>query len=144
MNYPRQQNLQDNPPPPTGGRHLQALGADNAPFAMSELRDLAYMRQTAFLEAQGKSCLTQQELNAINNKNARENHPQNCAKLNAAGGGTPYFNAGVMQAKKTGKFAYFSSRNNNFSNRDQTGVLCVGTDKSKCGNTPDPDGVNGD
>ena len=31
----------------------------------------------------------------------------------------------VRQVNVPGKFAYFSSRNNNFSNRDQTGVVCV-------------------
>merc|ERR1719231_1340710 len=41
----------------------------------------------------------------------------------------PYFDGGVMKASGAGKFAFFSSRNNNFSNRDQTGILCVrGTD----------------
>jgi hypothetical protein len=30
-----------------------------------------------------------------------------------------------MKASVAGKFAFMSSRNNNFSNRDQTGVICV-------------------
>ena len=30
-----------------------------------------------------------------------------------------------MVARAPGTYAFFSSRNNNFSNRDQTGVVCV-------------------
>ena len=37
----------------------------------------------------------------------------------------PYYDAGVMKVSVPGKFAFMSSRNNNFSNRDQTGVICV-------------------
>jgi hypothetical protein len=38
----------------------------------------------------------------------------------------PYFDGGVMFMRKTGWFPFFSSRNNNFSNRNQKGVICVG------------------
>jgi len=68
-------------------------------------------------------CLTEEELDNINNQQERENHPLNCAKLNAKP--YPYFDGGIMSARKAGQFAYFSSRNNNFSNRDQTGNICV-------------------
>ena len=34
--------------------------------------------------ARNAACLTQTELENINNQNRRENHPLNCAKLNAA------------------------------------------------------------
>jgi len=88
---------------------------------------LAYLNQQSdggsLTLRRGKACLTETELDAIKNKNERENHPLNCAKLNAKP--YPYFDAGVMQVNKPGKFAYFGSRNNNFSNRDQTGVICV-------------------
>ena len=94
------------------------------------MQKLAFLDQTATLAAkidpatdQPGKCLTQAELNAINNKNRRENHPNNCAKLNAAF--TPYFDGGAQAVTKTGKFKFFSSRNNNFSNRDQTGKICV-------------------
>ena len=33
-----------------------------------------------------------------------------------------------MMLKNTGFFSFFSSRNNNFSNRDQKGVICIGDD----------------
>ena len=108
------------------------------------LRKLAYLDQTQSLATTidantgtAQACLTQAELNAINNKNQRENHPRNCAKLNAAV--TPYFNAGAVQLKSKGKFAYFSSRNNNFSNRDQTGKICVGMSSGDCQKSDNPE-----
>ena len=70
-----------------------------------------------------KECLTEDELDAIADKNSREQHPLNCAKLNAKP--YPYMDGGLVPAKKPGIFAYFSSRNNNFSNRNQPGVICV-------------------
>ena len=73
----------------------------------------------------GKNCLTLAELNEIeqNNKNIAEYHPLNCAKINAKP--YPYFDAGIMFLKKAGLFSYFSSRNNNFSNRQQIGRMCI-------------------
>merc|ERR1712005_71939 len=70
-------------------------------------------------------------------KNSRENRPQNFAKLN--GKAHPYFDAGIVTIKSgtgaqpatagtkaRGKtYSFFSSRNNNFSNRDQTMDICV-------------------
>mmetsp|Transcript_10059 Transcript_10059/g.10870 ORF Transcript_10059/g.10870 Transcript_10059/m.10870 type:complete len:992 (-) Transcript_10059:478-3453(-) len=73
----------------------------------------------------GKSCLTQAQLDAISNSDTADNHPLNCAKLNAKP--YPYFDGGVMIMKKNGWFPYYSSRNNNFSNRQNIGVLCVGS-----------------
>jgi hypothetical protein len=75
----------------------------------------------------GKDCLTLAELNtlAATNRDVAEYHPLNCAKINAKP--HPYYDAGIMLLKKTGLYSYFSSRNNNFSNRQQIGVLCVGT-----------------
>lgn len=72
-------------------------------------------------------CLTETELDAIKNKNQRENHPRNCAKLNSVS--SPYFDGALAKMSDTagGRFHYYSSRNNNFSNRDQTGTVCVKT-----------------
>ena len=88
---------------------------------------LAYLNQQgdkgALSLRRSEACLTVAELNAIGNKQLRENHPLNCAKLNAKP--YHYFDGGVMKVNNPGKFAYFSSRNNNFSNRDQTGIICV-------------------
>lgn len=107
---------------------------------------LAYLNQQSdggsLMLRGNKNCLTEEELDAIKNKNERENHPLNCAKLNAKP--FPYFDGGAMKVSQGGKFAYFSSRNNNFSNRDQTGILCVrGVDKDGNMETcaPDANGI---
>jgi len=94
--------------------------------------NLMYIGQEAELQQKFQvGCLSQTELEDINNQNQRENTPQNCAKLN--GKAHPYFDAGVVNIKTatgatTGQgktYAFFSSRNNNFSNRDQTMNICV-------------------
>lgn len=72
----------------------------------------------------GAACLTQTQLAAIANRDTADNHPLNCAKLNAKP--YPYFNGGIMFLRRKGWFPFFSSRNNNFSNRQQIGVVCVG------------------
>ena len=97
---------------------------------MKTIKNLAFLGQEATLTATGTQCLTRTELDEIRNKNQREQHPRNCAKLNAQA--TPYFNAGLVSMKKAGMFSYFSSRNNNFSNRDQTGSICVKGGTFKC------------
>ena len=96
------------------------------PFSAADVWKLAYINQDAEgspLKAAGLSCLTQNQLNNINNNNRRENHPQNCAKLNAAV--KPYFDGGLMNVARKGKFAGMSTRNNNFSNRDMRMNICV-------------------
>jgi hypothetical protein len=57
-----------------------------------------------------------------NNKAAVETDPGNCMKLNKA---DPYFDGGLIEMTKTGTFYFMSTRNNNFSNRTQKGVLIV-------------------
>lgn len=110
------------------------VDANGAPD-MDTVMELAFLNQKEDLAARGRRCLTQEELEDISNKNERENHPQNCAKINAAF--TPYFDAGLKTMRAQGAFTYFSSRNNNFSNRDQTGRICVrdpnGNANSACG-----------
>jgi len=88
-------------------------------FDTKELRFLmAYLGQT--------NCLTQAELLAKNNnnENTAKQDPQNCMKLNAA---PRYFNAGAVRMNKTGEFFYISTRNNNFSNRDQKAAIFTET-----------------
>jgi len=77
-----------------------------------------------------KACLTQDELDNILNSAERENHPLNCAKMNAKP--FPYFDGGIMMMLRSGFFSFFSSRNNNFSNRQQIGVICVIGDGETC------------
>jgi len=57
-----------------------------------------------------------------NNENNAEQDIRNCGKLNAA---SQYFDGGVMRMNKTGTFHYMSTRNHNFSNRDQKGIIYV-------------------
>lgn len=59
------------------------------------------------------------------NSDVASNHPLNCAKMNAKP--YPYFDGGLMTFKRSGYFPYYSSRNNNFSNRQNIGVVCVGS-----------------
>jgi hypothetical protein len=47
------------------------------------------------------------------------------ARLATAGLESAYFDSGPLQATQTGIYHYLSSRNNNFSNRDQKGKLVV-------------------
>lgn len=90
---------------------------------------LAYLNQQSdsgsLVLRGGKKCLTATELNAINNQDVADFHPLNCAKLNAKP--YPYFDGGIMFMRKSGWFPYYSSRNNNFSNRQQIGIICVGS-----------------
>jgi len=71
------------------------------------------------------NCKTYAQLMQANNNNqaAVEQDIANCGKLNAAA--TPYFNGGLVQMNNTGTFFYQSTRNNNFSNRTQKGMLVV-------------------
>ena len=88
---------------------------------------LAYLNQQqdggSLSLRRGLNCLTEQELNDINDQDTARNHPLNCANLNAKP--YPYFDGGLMKMTKPGLYVYFSSRNNNFSNRDQKGLICV-------------------
>ena len=104
---------------------------DDEDTCYRQMMRLTYLNQQrdggALNLRRGADCLTEQELDDINDKNTRENHPLNCAKLNAKP--YPYFDGGPIKGSAPGKFSFFSSRNNNFSNRDTTGILCVkGTD----------------
>ncbi|KAL9654793.1 hypothetical protein ABK040_008587 [Willaertia magna] len=49
---------------------------------------------------------------------------KNCDKLANTPTG-PYFNGGLVRMRASGKFYYFSTRNNNFSNRGQKGIITV-------------------
>jgi hypothetical protein len=69
-------------------------------------------------------CLSIEQLQTKNNNNENniEQDVQNCMKLNAA---PRYFDGGLVKMNKTGTFHYMSSRNNNFSNRDQKGQMQI-------------------
>jgi len=57
-----------------------------------------------------------------NNANNADADVTNCAKLNAA---DRYFDGGLIKMNLTGTFHYMSTRNHNFSNRDQKGIIYV-------------------
>lgn len=98
--------------------------AADATVDLTTIMYVAFLGQKQQLAAFGKRCLNQTELNAINDPNVRRFHPRNCAKLNAAY--TPYFDGGLITMRMRGAFTYICTRNNNLSNRDQTGRICVG------------------
>ncbi len=96
----------------------------------AQVRRVGYLNQQrdsgSLVLRAGRPCLTQAELDEIAkiNRDVAEFHPLNCAKMNAKP--FPYFDGGIMVMKKNGWFPFFSSRNNNFSNREQMAVICVG------------------
>jgi hypothetical protein len=69
-------------------------------------------------------CKTYEQLLAQNNNNQNnaEQDVQNCMLLNAAG---EYFDGGLVKMENAGTFYYMSTRNHNFSNRDQKGAITV-------------------
>ena len=89
---------------------------------------LAYLNQQldmgSLVLRQFKQCLTQAQLSAINSEDVADYHPLNCAKMNAKP--YAYFDAGVLFLRKNGWFPFFNSRDNNFSNRQSIGIICVG------------------
>jgi hypothetical protein len=67
----------------------------------------------------------QNPANCATGDNVNQNDPTNCYKLNMA---SQKFDAGMIKMNETspdGGYVYMSSRNNNFSNRAQKGVLRV-------------------
>jgi len=65
-------------------------------------------------------CLTAAQITAAGGNAAQD--VRNCGKLNAA---SEYFNGGIVKLNQTGTFYYMSTRNHNFTNRDQKGIIYV-------------------
>jgi hypothetical protein len=63
------------------------------------------------------NCKTEEELGGNNQQD-----PQNCFVLNAA---PAYFDGGLVKMKDTGSFYFMSTRNHDFSNRDQKGTIII-------------------
>lgn len=104
------------------GRNIPTFINQSIMFSPNVASRLAYLNQQEILSAQNTRCLTLEEVQALNG-NQRETHPRNCFKINGAF--TPYFDGQVVPMQNQGVFGYYSSRNNNFSNRDQKGAICV-------------------
>ncbi|EFA76446.1 hypothetical protein PPL_10211 [Heterostelium album PN500] len=77
-----------------------------------------------FAQQDQVGCKSYAQLMADNNNNQNdiEQDPQNCAYLNAA---PNTFDGGVHKMDRTGSFYYMSTRNHDFSNRDQKGAIHV-------------------
>jgi len=86
------------------------------------LRDPALRLRFATIDQ--SNCQTRAELLAANGNNAgaAEQDEANCGKLNQAG---PYFNGGLIKMNNTGTYHFMNTRNHNFSNRDQKGIVYV-------------------
>eukprot|EP01097_Dermamoeba_algensis_P004886 TRINITY_DN3133_c0_g1_i2.p1 TRINITY_DN3133_c0_g1~~TRINITY_DN3133_c0_g1_i2.p1 ORF type:complete len:638 (-),score=187.56 TRINITY_DN3133_c0_g1_i2:39-1952(-) len=82
--------------------------------------DKSTMKKLAYLDQSNCQSLESQLKNK--NNNAKEREATYCSKINTP---SPYFDGGVVQMRKLGTFHYMSSRNNNFSNRDQKGTIRV-------------------
>jgi hypothetical protein len=96
------------------------------------IKKMALLDQQKLLqEKRNMKCMTLDEINAARRRRRNtERDPRNCGKLNGAtsalgGTQTPYFDGGLVKMNKAGKFSYMSTRNNNFSNRNQVGFMCV-------------------
>lgn len=61
--------------------------------------------------------------NFLDDNNDRDRYYKNCGKL--SGAKTPYFDGGLFLPGPPGKYGYFSTRGNSFSNRNQQGMLIV-------------------
>jgi len=86
-------------------------------FGSQGLRQrMAYLGQT--------NCLNYSVILANNggNEGNADADPTNCLKLNAA---PAYFDGGLVRMNKTGTFFYMSTRNHNFTNRNQQAVIIV-------------------
>jgi hypothetical protein len=82
-------------------------------FESAELRRrMTYLDQT--------NCLSRSEIQAQGGN--ADQDVRNCGKLNGA---DRYFDGGVIRMNKTGTFHYMSTRNHNFTNRDQKGTITV-------------------
>lgn len=88
------------------------------------INNLAMINQPG-LSSTATPCLNWTQLLTNNGGNAANalTDSQNCMNLSNAP--TPYFNGGLVQMRASGSFHYYCSRNNNFSNRVQKGLIVV-------------------
>jgi hypothetical protein len=107
----------------------------NYPFTKnSDFSDgTMFDKDTAFLMAHlnqydGRRCETEDDQGCcrsteqLQNNGNNDQDPRNCAKLNDPK--RQYFDGGLHEIK-TGTYHYFSTRNNNFTNRSQKGSITV-------------------
>jgi hypothetical protein len=108
---------------------IDIFGDPNTKEASELVFKMAFINQYG-----GKQCKDQSELNCCytkeqldnkhtNNNGEKEQDVQNCFILN--GNNANYFDGGLVKMIKAGTFNYMSTRNNNFTNRSQKGVINV-------------------
>jgi len=97
----------------------QTLFDQATAFNMAHLNQ--YGGQICTSATQTGCCMTLDQLNAAGGD--IDQNVQNCFKLNDPS--VQYFDGGVYQMKNAGTYSYFSTRNNNFSNRSQKGSISV-------------------
>jgi hypothetical protein len=108
------------------GRRNYPASLDDQTFLSREVMErFAHVDQpTTWCDTTGTEsqdcCLTQEQITS-GQVDANQDK-RNCNKLNA---GSAYFNGGVIQMSNTGTWNYYSTRNNNFTNRSQKAQLTV-------------------
>jgi len=108
---------------------VEVFGEIGSKYAQDLTFKMAYINQYDGRQCQSqadtKCCYTLAQLNAKHGNNAgnKQDDIQNCAVLNAEGAN--YFDGGLVKMIQSGSFNYMSSRNNNFTNRSQKGILNV-------------------
>merc|ERR1711916_88316 len=73
------------------------------------------------------NCLTQTQLDNINNDQRQQANPKNCAALNQA---KAVVDIGPLTVGNQGVYNFVDTRNNNFSNRANKFRMCVGVEGS--------------
>jgi len=83
-------------------------------------QDAATRIRFAMVDQDPSVCLSPSAIAAAGGN--AEQDVRNCAKLNAA---PQRFDGGVIKMNRTGTYNYMNTRNHNFTNRDQKGILYV-------------------
>jgi len=110
---------------------VEIYGEIGSKYAQDLTFKMAYINQYNNVQCAQQTdtlcCYTYAQLQSKypNDANGRQQDIQNCAVLNAAGAN--YFDGGLVKMIAAGSFNYMSSRNNNFTNRSQKGIINIST-----------------
>eukprot|EP00753_Platysulcus_tardus_P004282 PLAT12528.2.p2 GENE.PLAT12528.2~~PLAT12528.2.p2 ORF type:complete len:756 (+),score=263.14 PLAT12528.2:76-2343(+) len=111
-----------------GDIRTAAATAGKNPFVTASGQDDYQALQTmAFLNQNTANCLTQTQLDNINNDQRQQANPKNCAALNQA---KAVVDIGPLTVGNQGVYNFVDTRNNNFSNRANKWRICVGVEGS--------------
>eukprot|EP00735_Rhodelphis_limneticus_P006006 TRINITY_DN181_c0_g1::TRINITY_DN181_c0_g1_i1::g.14269::m.14269 TRINITY_DN181_c0_g1::TRINITY_DN181_c0_g1_i1::g.14269 ORF type:complete len:810 (-),score=320.10,sp/Q58A42/DD3_DICDI/29.20/3e-76,SKG6/PF08693.5/0.019 TRINITY_DN181_c0_g1_i1:435-2864(-) len=106
-------------------------GEDITQVTNCQTVDDATLKYTNCQKTTTPGCLTPSVVRSTGRQESVERDIRNCAKLNAQG---PCFDHTVVM-NRTGTFKYFSSRENNYSNRQHKGMITVTPKSSSSDNT---------